>query len=251
MSKHAWLTPDSHPVGLTCYRLYCPTGEEFESALRGAIAPLAHVWNWEQSGALTPEETADYFADANIETMKWRRCVHVGTVFWFTGQTAPTGSLDCNGATYQQTAYPDLFAVIGTVFGASGVGTFRVPHISRRVIVGCDDTLGVPLRQVGDIGGAEDVTLAESELPAHAHSMPDHTHTIDPHNHTTHSHTGIVVVAPGEAPVQSPGFANWLTSSKGLTTNAGGSGDTGDAGGGDAHENMPPFIVLRPCIQAV
>lgn len=75
MSKYrAWLTPDSEPDGVVCRLVWLPNGEGFESAARGALAPLMVADNWEQVGSITPEETAAYFQDAFQETMQWAEC---------------------------------------------------------------------------------------------------------------------------------------------------------------------------------
>ena len=53
-----------------------------------------------------------------------------GTVITLASQNIPTGYrlLKCNGAAYSRTAYADLFAAIGTYYGAGdGVNTFNVP----------------------------------------------------------------------------------------------------------------------------
>jgi len=42
----------------------------------------------------------------------------------------PTGTLRADGALVAVSAYPDLFAVVGTRFGGDGVSTFRLPAVS-------------------------------------------------------------------------------------------------------------------------
>ena len=51
------------------------------------------------------------------------------------GATAPEieGTLACDGATYTQAQYPDLFAVIGTTYGTDGAGTFKVPLFQNSI----------------------------------------------------------------------------------------------------------------------
>ena len=54
----------------------------------------------------------------------------VGTIVKYTGtsSTIPNGYLRCNGAEVSRTTYADLFAVIGTTYGAgNGTTTFNVP----------------------------------------------------------------------------------------------------------------------------
>lgn len=54
----------------------------------------------------------------------------VGSIMWFAGTTAPTGWVLCNGATYTNSTYPNLVAVIGTTFGGTPGTNFMVPNIS-------------------------------------------------------------------------------------------------------------------------
>lgn len=70
-NARAWLTPDNPPGQNRAVVLYVPTGEEYEQAVRGALVELVNPDNWQQSGTLTPEETAAYFEEALFLTMQW------------------------------------------------------------------------------------------------------------------------------------------------------------------------------------
>ena len=55
---------------------------------------------------------------------------------WFTN-TAPSGWLICDGAAVSRTTYADLFAVIGTTYGAGDSSTtFNLPDFQGRAPVG-------------------------------------------------------------------------------------------------------------------
>lgn len=63
--------------------------------------------------------------------------VPVGSVFWLTTQTAPEGYLICDGSAVSRTEYADLFAEIGTTFGAGdGSTTFALPNLQAAFIRG-------------------------------------------------------------------------------------------------------------------
>lgn len=56
--------------------------------------------------------------------------VKVGTIQAFGGAIAPDGWLFCDGAETSRTTYADLFAVIGTTYGAGdGSTTFNLPNL--------------------------------------------------------------------------------------------------------------------------
>jgi microcystin-dependent protein len=88
-----------------------------------------------------------------------------GTILDYGGSSAPTGFLLCDGTAYSRTTYADLFAVIGTTYGAGdGSTTFNVPNLAERVSVGKHSS--GTFATLGATGGAE-----TAALPNHAHSV--------------------------------------------------------------------------------
>lgn len=60
-----------------------------------------------------------------------------GTVFWFAGNSAPPGSLLCDGSLVSRETYKILFSAIGTTFGAGdGSTTFGLPNLINKFIKG-------------------------------------------------------------------------------------------------------------------
>ena len=88
-----------------------------------------------------------------------------GDIKFTARSTAPTGWLKANGAAISRTAYADLFAAIGTRFGAGdGFNTFNLPDLRGEFIRGWDDGRGVdPYRQFG--------SWQADELKSHTHSI--------------------------------------------------------------------------------
>lgn len=73
-----------------------------------------------------------------------RQMAPSGAVVSFARSTAPTGWLKANGALLSRTAYADLFAAIGTTFGAGdGFNTFALPDLRGEFIRGFTDGRGV------------------------------------------------------------------------------------------------------------
>lgn len=90
----------------------------------------------------------------------------------FAGSTAPQGYLLCDGSAVSRTDYADLFTAIGTLYGAGdGITTFNVPDLSGRVVIGVSNN-----HVLGSTGGEASHTLTSSELPEHAHEVPSHGH---------------------------------------------------------------------------
>lgn len=65
-----------------------------------------------------------------------------GAIIPFAGNNIPSGYLPCNGSAISRTTYADLFAVIGTTYGAGdGSTTFNLPNLTDKFIQG-SDTVG-------------------------------------------------------------------------------------------------------------
>ena len=91
--------------------------------------------------------------------------VPVGSVIYHAANTAPAGFLKANGATLSRSTYADLFAAIGTTFGAGdGSSTFAVPDLRGEFLRGWDDSRGV------DGSRAFGSTQAD-ELKSHSHTL--------------------------------------------------------------------------------
>ena len=94
------------------------------------------------------------------------KAIPVGTIAMFGADRDPEGWLRCDGRLVQRSAYPKLFAAIGTAYGSSAGNDFRIPDIRERSVVGT----GTKYR-VGDRGGNATVTLSIAQMPAHTHDI--------------------------------------------------------------------------------
>lgn len=83
--------------------------------------------------------------------------------------TAQAGWLMCDGRAVSRTTYPDLFAAIGTAYGAGdGSTTFNLPAFSGRAPVGLDTTQ-TEFSALGQQVGEKTHTLTVAEMPSHTH----------------------------------------------------------------------------------
>lgn len=180
----------------------------------------------------------------------------------FAGVDAPQGWLLCNGSAVSRTVYADLFAVVGTAYGAGdGTTTFNLPDLRGRVPVGLDAGQ-VEFDVRGEAGGAKTHTLAAAELPSHTHSI-NHDHaSVSTSSAGAHTHgpgggvTNFVgLEGQGNAGLQFATGGTRFTA----TASAGGhshtvdlpvfSGTSGSAGSGSAHNNLQPYLVVNYLIK--
>jgi microcystin-dependent protein len=91
----------------------------------------------------------------------------IGEIRMIASSTTPTNWLICSGSAVSRTTYSYLFSVIGTAFGeGDGSTTFNLPDLRDRFPVGAGSTYSI-----GSTGGASTVTLLDSNLPAHTHTV--------------------------------------------------------------------------------
>lgn len=94
-----------------------------------------------------------------------------GMVMPFAGAVAPIGWLLCDGSAVGRQQYQQLFAMIGTTYGAGdGYRTFNVPNLLGRVIVGVD-AAQTEFATLALAGGSKTSTAQ------HTHGLQNHTHT--------------------------------------------------------------------------
>ncbi|OUO94822.1 phage tail protein [Cloacibacillus sp. An23] len=80
-----------------------------------------------------------YMQNENGEMQKVVINAGVGFVLPYYGETAPPGTLACDGSEVSREAYKELFAVLGTKAGAGdGVSTFNLPDMRGRWLAGAD-----------------------------------------------------------------------------------------------------------------
>lgn len=194
-----------------------PSVDWFSWAILGAVAEMTNPENWVGSS----QEEIDYAvreSNRMVEDFKLLpfNPFPVGMIFPYGDNTAPPGFIACDGGTLSASVYPELFAAIGYNFGGSG-DDFNVPNLLNRVALGSGADFSL-----GNTGGEQTHTLSEAEMPVHSHTIP---YTI-----TT------LVLEPGEVTA--------LTPIPLLSAN------TGNAGGGGAHNNLQPYQALNYVIYA-
>lgn len=94
----------------------------------------------------------------------------IGEIRLFTGSSAPTGWVFCDGRSLDISQYDNLFQLIGTTYGGDGLNNFKVPDLQSRAPIGAGQGGGLPNYSLGQTGGTEKNTLTVNNLPAHRHT---------------------------------------------------------------------------------
>jgi microcystin-dependent protein len=84
---------------------------------------------------------------------------------------APKGWAWCNGQLLPLSQNTALFSLLGTTYGGDGKSTFALPNLLGSTPMHPGQGPGLSLYDLGQTGGSETVTLLESEIPAHNHSL--------------------------------------------------------------------------------
>lgn len=115
-------------------------------------------------------------------------------------------------------------------FGLDTMGGSAAGVISDATVTGGDNDSDTP----GGTGGAEDHTLTTDEMPTHSHGVtdPGHTHDFD-----------YISTQQNNLNDGSSDYAANQTNRSGTTDSATTGITIDNAGGGSAHNNMPPFIL--------
>ncbi|NES45950.1 tail fiber protein [Moorena sp. SIO2C4] len=174
-------------------------------------------------GTSDPSQTLDVNGSANISGSldvngrikdKTGYVIPVGTVVPYTGSSAPAGWLMCDGTSFDADKYPDLNNVLNSE---------KVPDLRNRFIVGSGSDYAT-----NDTGGQKTVTLTLDQMPSHNHAPDEYyTYLLKVDGHYTTDKTDDTGSEPN------------LHSAKATLSK----------GGGQAHENRPPYHALNYIIK--
>ena len=102
------------------------------------------VSNASQIDGVVINENGENVATEVVVNEQISNATKIGTIITFPINSVPTGFLECNGALLSRTAYANLFAVIGTTYGAGdGSTTFAIPDLRGEFIRGWDNGRGI------------------------------------------------------------------------------------------------------------
>lgn len=149
---------------------------------------------------------------------------YVGEIRMFGGNFAPAGWQFCEGQLLPISENETLFQLIGTTYGGDGQSTFALPDLRGRI----------PIHQgnsfiLAETGGAEEITLTQSQLPTHTHPLLASTDVA-----TLSDPTGNVSAQTGtfDQFQTTPGASNMAMES------------VSEVGDNQPHTNMQPYLCV-------
>lgn len=166
---------------------------------------------------------------------------YVGEIRLFAFNRLPPGWLFCQGQEEQIQKMPLLHAAIGTTYGGDGVKTFRLPDLRGRAGIHCGaGTDKTSAYTQGRMVGVEAVSLTVATTPPHFHVVQ----TADVTG-TTAAPAGHYFARPVLSSTYEPVA---MYSSNPMPQVPLNPAAVGSVGGGQAHNNMQPFVVLAYAI---
>ena len=152
---------------------------------------------------------------------------------------APVGWAFCNGQILPISQNTALFSLLGTTYGGDGRSNFGLPNLQGNAPMHPGQGPGLSSHDLGETGGSDTVTLLQSEMPAHTHTI----NCVDGArlNGQSGVPTNAILVKTGGTP------ANAYTSgaSQNQTMNQ---SMVVPTAGGLPHNNLMPYLTLNFCI---
>lgn len=149
----------------------------------------------------------------------------------FAGNFAPRSWAFCDGQLLPIAQNTALFSLIGTTYGGDGRTTTALPNLQGRAPMHPGNGPGLTPRRLGQRGGTETVTLTEAQIPNHGHTAR---------------------AVNGQAVTNSPGSGSAPAQGQGRGANLYSSADPDgtlrqldDVGGGQAHNNLQPYLAMN------
>jgi microcystin-dependent protein len=158
----------------------------------------------------------------------------IGSIIAYSGSKIPRGWVWCNGGDISR-GYPELVAVLGKT---------SLPDLRGRAIIGAGTGTGLTDRPLGSTGGEETHTLTVDEIPSHNHAL----NTLS-HYHNLYYSIRRLTGSTNAWYTDGPAVRNENTDAQ--TDMGGNHNHTMTAeGGGQAHNNMQPYLGLNYIIRA-
>jgi len=157
----------------------------------------------------------------------------VAEIRMFAGNFAPSGWALCNGQILPISQNTALFSLLGVMYGGNGTSNFALPNLQGSAPLGYGQGPGLSSRVQGQTGGEQTVTLLTTQIPAHTHAaqaapaggLDSPAGNVWGEAQLGKTPLNIYAPKPGNVPMSTQAL--------------------GFAGGGQPHNNLPPYLCLN------
>jgi microcystin-dependent protein len=146
---------------------------------------------------------------------------------------APKGWAFCDGQLLPISQNTALFSLLGTFYGGDGKSTFALPDLQGSAAMHQGQGQGLSQRFLGQQSGSESITLLQTEMPQHPHTLTAQGAPGDTSSPANAAYARVIGATPYEPP--GPLVAMAPTALP-------------PAGGGLPHNNLQPYLTLNFCI---
>ncbi len=150
---------------------------------------------------------------------------YIGEIKIVSFDFAPRGYAQCDGQILPINQNQALFSILGTTFGGNGQTTYALPDLRTKVPIYVGNGINL-----GNSGGEQAHTLMTSEIPTHNHQL-------------NASKQGVAAATPVTyylPTLDTAVYAPLNTANAAMVNN-----EVTNTGGGQAHNNMQPYLVLN------
>jgi microcystin-dependent protein len=159
----------------------------------------------------------------------------------FTGNFAPKGWATCDGQLMPISQNTALFSLLGTTYGGNGTSNFALPNLQGASPMQQGQGPGLSLRSLGETGGEQTVTLLQTEMPAHSHTM---TATTTTGTTATSSSNQLALATAGGGKQGGGNELLFYSSNVNVAPTGLNPTELSVAGGNLPHNNLMPFLGL-------
>jgi microcystin-dependent protein len=144
---------------------------------------------------------------------------------------APKGWAWCDGQLLPLSQNTALFSLLGTTYGGNGKSNFALPDLQGSAAMHPGQGPGLSLHDLGETGGVENVSLLQSEMPFHTHSVNTSLGSADLQ---APSSLNVIAEADGSVFKATPFGAQQTMAPQALAA----------AGGDLPHNNLQPYLTF-------